>query len=165
MHSRLFKGLKLKDLNHGYYLPHHAVVKTSSLTTKTRVVFDGSCKSSTGVSLNDTLMIGLTIQDDIFSTFTRFRTFIYALTADIEQMYRQIQLCEDHRIFQKIFWRETPDELLKTYTLNTVTFGTSAAPYLAIRTLQQLAEDEQENYPKAAAIVKRDFYVDVSNRG
>ena len=65
-----------------------------------------------------------------------------------------------HKLFQKIFWRETPDEPLKVYTLNTVTFGTAAAPFLAIRTLHQLAEDEQENYPNAAAILKRDFYVD-----
>ena len=40
-----------KDIIHGYYLPHHEVVKTSSLTTKTRVFFGGSCKT-TSVSLN-----------------------------------------------------------------------------------------------------------------
>ena len=45
----------------GFYLPHHAVFKESSLTTKVRVVFDGSAKSSTGIPLNDTLMVGPTI--------------------------------------------------------------------------------------------------------
>ncbi|XP_055623754.1 uncharacterized protein LOC129767158 [Toxorhynchites rutilus septentrionalis] len=38
-----------------YYLPHHPVVKEASTTTKTRVVFDGSSKTSTGYSLNDAL--------------------------------------------------------------------------------------------------------------
>ncbi|XP_033218066.1 uncharacterized protein LOC117173536 [Belonocnema kinseyi] len=70
--------------NQGYYLPHHAVVKTCSLTTKTRVVFDDSAKTTTGISLNDSLMVGPIIQEDLFSIITRFRTFQYALTADIE---------------------------------------------------------------------------------
>ena len=43
-------------------------------------------------------MVGPTIQDDLFSTVTRFRTFIYALTADIEQMYRQIQVLDAQTI-------------------------------------------------------------------
>ena len=59
--------------NQGYFLPHHAVVKESSLTTKTRVVFDGSAKTSTGISLNETLMVGPTIQEDLFSIIARFR--------------------------------------------------------------------------------------------
>jgi hypothetical protein len=36
-----------------YYLPHHAVFKSSSSTTRIRVVFDVSCRSSNGLSLND----------------------------------------------------------------------------------------------------------------
>ncbi|XP_015436978.1 PREDICTED: uncharacterized protein LOC107192274, partial [Dufourea novaeangliae] len=57
----------------GFYLPHHAVIKPSSTTTKVRVVFDGSAKSSSGLSLNDTLLTGPTIQADIISLLIRFR--------------------------------------------------------------------------------------------
>ena len=45
-----------------FYLPHHAVVKSTSTTTKLRVVFDGSAKTSNNLSLNDTLMVGPTVQ-------------------------------------------------------------------------------------------------------
>jgi hypothetical protein len=44
-----------------YYLPHHSVFKETSSTTKTRVVFDGSTKTSNGVSLNDILQVGPTV--------------------------------------------------------------------------------------------------------
>ena len=144
----------------GYYLPHHAVVKSSSLTTKTRVVFDGSAKTSSGISLNETLLVGPTIQDDLFSIVLRFRSFVYALTADIQQMYRQVRVAQEDSKFQKIIWRFNPNESIKTYSLNTVTFGTACAPFLAIRTLHKLAEDECESHPTASQVLKRDFYVD-----
>ena len=44
-----------------YYLLMHTVQKTTSTTTKVHVVFDASARSSTGVSLNDQLLIGPTI--------------------------------------------------------------------------------------------------------
>ena len=147
-------------INYGYYLRHHAVVKRSSLTTKRRVVFDGSAKTSSGTSLSDSLMVGPTIQEDLFSIITLFRSFLYALTSDIEQMYRQVQMSSEDSHFQKILWCQDPDEPIKTYCLNTVTFGTACAPFLAICTLHQLAEDEGESFPTASAIVKRDFYAD-----
>ena len=42
------------------YVPHHCVFKEDSTTTKLRVVFDASVKTSTGFSLNDGLMVGPT---------------------------------------------------------------------------------------------------------
>jgi len=51
----------------GFYMPHHAVIKESSNTTKVRVVFDASAKTNNGISLNDNLMIGPTIRDKLFS--------------------------------------------------------------------------------------------------
>ncbi|GFV82250.1 integrase catalytic domain-containing protein [Trichonephila clavipes] len=41
-----------------YFLPHNGVINDSSSTTKLRVVFDGSFKSTKGNSLNDILLTG-----------------------------------------------------------------------------------------------------------
>lgn len=53
------------ESHESYYLPHQAVIKKYRLKTKVRVVFDASAKSTTGLSLNDTLMIGHNLQDGI----------------------------------------------------------------------------------------------------
>ncbi|XP_062713755.1 uncharacterized protein LOC134290605 [Aedes albopictus] len=57
-----------------YYLPHHAVTKEDSLSTKLRVVFYGSCPSTTGISLNQTLYVGPNINPDLLVVLSRFRT-------------------------------------------------------------------------------------------
>lgn len=56
-----------------FYLPHHAVIKTSSLTKKIWVIFDASAKSSSGLSLNSVLKCGLPVQEDVFGILSRFR--------------------------------------------------------------------------------------------
>ncbi|XP_070072144.1 uncharacterized protein [Drosophila takahashii] len=41
-----------------------------------------------------------------------------------------------------------------------LTYGTSCAPFLAVRVLEQLARDHQDEFPTASKIVLEDFYVD-----
>lgn len=47
-----------------YYLPHHPVIREKNETTKLRVVFNASEKTSSGFSLNDIQMVGPVIQDN-----------------------------------------------------------------------------------------------------
>lgn len=90
-HMEVSKGKR----DEGYYMPHHGIIRGSSITTKLRVVFDASAKTSTGVSLNETLMAGPQIQDNIATLLMRFRSHPIALTADVEKMYRQFWIHED----------------------------------------------------------------------
>ncbi|XP_018396856.1 PREDICTED: uncharacterized protein LOC108775073 [Cyphomyrmex costatus] len=145
-------------IDDGYYMPHHAVVKESSNTTKVRVVFDASAKTSTGISLNEVLMTGPLIQDKLLLHLIRFRVYRYVITANIEKMYLQILLHEDDRRYQRILWRK--DGEIKTFQFNTLTFGVSSSSFLAIRTLQKLANDEGHVHPRAAEILKAHLYVD-----
>lgn len=103
-----------------YFLPHHHVL---------RVVFDGSCKSESGKSLNDCQFTGPTIQNDLFGILLSFRKHTYIATADIKQMYRQIIVNKEQRQLQQIVWRNDPRDSLSTYEINTVTYGTTSAPY------------------------------------
>ncbi|XP_053678616.1 uncharacterized protein LOC128728991 [Anopheles nili] len=143
-----------------YYLPHHAVVKETSTTTKVRVVFDASCKTSSGFSLNDKLLVGPVIQDDLFTIIVRFRSHAIALSADVEKMYRQIRHDESDQRYLRIRYREDPAQPMQTYQLQTVTYGTASAPFLARRTLKQIAYDHRTLHPLAVNAVLNDFYVD-----
>jgi hypothetical protein len=142
------------------YLPHHFVLKEESTTTKFRVVFDGSAKTASGVSLNECLYVGPTIQDNLFSLLLRFRFHVVALTADIVKMYRQFRVQRKHQDLQRIVWRDSPELPIREFRLLTLTYGTGPAPFLATRCLKQLAGDEKEKYPEAAHVLSRDFYVD-----
>lgn len=61
-----------KPSSETFYLPKHAVRKEHSTTTKVRVVFDASAKSSNGISLNDTFLIGPTIHPPLIDVLLRF---------------------------------------------------------------------------------------------
>ncbi|XP_041451687.1 uncharacterized protein LOC121405147 [Drosophila obscura] len=49
---------------------------------------------------------------------------------------------------------------VQVYTLDTVTYGTRAASFLAVRAMHQLAIDEGNPYPLGSAALQQEFYVD-----
>lgn len=144
----------------GCYLPHHCVLKPDSVSTKLRVVWDGSAKGPKGLSLNDTLLPGPKLQKDISSLLLVFRLYPVVFIADIKQMFRQVLVTPSHRNFQKILWRFSTNEPIAEYQLNTVTFGLSSSPYLAMRSLNELADRESDRYPNASRLVKSQVYID-----
>lgn len=154
-------GIYPRDLvENGFFLPHHGILKESSSTTKLRVVFDGSCKRAAKTSLNEELAAGPALQNDLPTIINRWRRFKIGFRADLEKMFRQILVAQEQRKFQQILWRNFGSEEIIIYELSTVTYGTTPAPFLTIRVLQQLAFDEKEKYPLACGVLSSDTYVD-----
>lgn len=137
-----------------FYLPMHPVRKEHSTTTKISAVFAASAKSSTGMSLNDTLLVGPTVHPLLIDVLLRFRFHHVALTTDISKMYRTIELtlpdCDLHRFV----WRKTPDEPLRDYRMTRVMFGVSASSFAANMCVKQNGLDFTLEYPLAAKAVK-----------
>ncbi|KAF2892019.1 hypothetical protein ILUMI_14154, partial [Ignelater luminosus] len=71
-------------------------------------------------------------------------------------MYQMVWVHPEHRRYQRILWRETTNDEICTYELNTVTYCTTSAPYLAIRCLIQTALDNQDYYPLESQVIKED---------
>ncbi|UYV65534.1 hypothetical protein LAZ67_3004614 [Cordylochernes scorpioides] len=144
-----------------YYLPHHSVIKEKSCTTKLRVVFDASVKTDSGLSLNDALIPGPKIQQDLFHIILRFRIHPVAINADIAKMYRQIRRSQEDSEFKRIVWRNDPQDKIKDYRLETGhLWGLFVHHFWPLRIIKQLALDEQSKFPKASKIALTDFYVD-----
>ncbi|XP_058826837.1 uncharacterized protein LOC131686859 [Topomyia yanbarensis] len=142
------------------YLPHHSVFKESSSTTKVRVVFDGSTKTSTNRSLNDALLTGPVIQDELLDIMLRFRKHAIAVVADVEKMYRQIRIHPEDASCQRILWRFEPSEPIQIFELLTITYGLSPSSFMATRVLKQLALDGASGHEAASLAVAEDFYMD-----
>ena len=75
-------------------------------------------------------------------------------------MYREVELAPADRDLHRYIWRHIPEEPIQDYRMTRVTFGVSASPYLAIRTLHQTASDHGAAHPSAADHIRSSFYVD-----
>ncbi|XP_055522845.1 uncharacterized protein LOC129717024 [Wyeomyia smithii] len=142
------------------YLPHHCVLKETSLNTKRRVVFDASSKTASSKSLNDVLMTGPVLQDSLVNILLRFRTPAIALTGDVRQMYRMVKVAAADCNYQRILWRWNEKDPVDEYTLNTVIYGTKSASYLATKCVRQLLSNLAESDPDTFQKASMGIYVD-----
>ncbi|XP_029172993.1 uncharacterized protein LOC114941956 [Nylanderia fulva] len=125
------------------YIPHHPVIREDSCTTKLRVVFNASCKTRNGTSLNDHLLIGPKLQQDLPAVLLRWRAWRLVYTADIARCFDKYAYIRGTSI-----------------TKESLTYGLASAPYLSMRVLRQLALDEGAKFPAAVPIVNDSIYVD-----
>ena len=134
--------------------------KESSTTSKVRAVFDASAKCSTGVSLNDTLLVGPTVHSSLVDVLIRFRLHRVALTTDVSRMYRAVLLVPSDRDLHRFVWRSDPSHTLKDYRMTRLTFGVNASSFVANMSVKQNARDHALEFPLAAKVVDDSFYVD-----
>ena len=159
-HSERVPGAELgKPATEVYYLPMHGVVKDSSTTTKLRVVFDASARSSSGVSLNDQLLPGPNLYPHLSNTVMHFRQHRFGMTGDISMMFREIGLDKTERDYHR-YLVSSQESKLEDWRKTRLTFGVTSSPFLATQVLHQVASDHEKEFPNAAAIIRAHFYVD-----
>ena len=143
-----------------YYLPMHGVQKESSSTTRLRIVFDASAKTSSGHSLNDQLLTGPSLYPKLTSVITQFRQHRIAASADISKMFTEILLHPNERDFHRFLRYSPSSHQIETCRMKRLTFGVSSSPFLATKVLRQAAADHKEEFPEAAEVIINSFYVD-----
>ena len=139
-------------------LRHHCVHKEDSTTTKLRVVFDGSAKSTSGNSLNSSLMIALTVQDNIFSILIRFRFNKIALSADIAKMNRQVSLDKAGKDFHRMLWRDSATKPIQQYRMTRCTYAIASSVFHCTRAVREIGDSCADK--ELGHSIKTDFYVD-----
>lgn len=87
-------------------MPHQAVVRSESETTKLGVVFDASSHEPGVTSLNEHLEKGPKMNADLVKILIRFRLHPIAVTADIEKAFLQISVRPEDRDALRFLWFE-----------------------------------------------------------
>lgn len=107
-HAELVPVADLQKSSKVFYMAMHVISKEHSTTTKIRAVFDASSKTSKGVSLNDTFLVGHIVHSPQIDVLLRFRLNRIALTTDVSKMYRAVELAESDKDLPHFVWRSNP---------------------------------------------------------
>ncbi|GFT12848.1 DUF1758 domain-containing protein [Trichonephila clavipes] len=100
----------------GFYLPHHAVIRSDKTTSHIRIVFDGSAHEDGQSSLNQSLYTGPNLHPNILELLLCFRKSPVAFTADVKSAFLQIELDFRDRDFTRFFWTDNLNN--EPYVLN-----------------------------------------------
>ena len=154
------------DLNPGvlvHYLPHHGVFKPGHQTTKLRVVYDASAKTSpNSSSLNECLLPGPNLLPDLCGILLRFRMSPIAVISDIEKAFLQVGLHPDDRDVTRFLWlkdisKPPSADNLQIFRFTRIPFGVVSSPFLLTATIRHHLTNEQPGEVEALA---QNTYVD-----
>ena len=144
----------------GWYIPHHGVYHPRN--KKFRVVLDCSAEKD-GISLNSVLLQGPDFTNSLLGILLNFRKGKIPVMADIEKMYYQVLIPEEHRKFLRFFWWEGDDMNMEPteYEMCVHPFGAISSKSCVTFALHQTAFDNEHNFGQdAMETLLKEFYID-----
>ena len=144
-----------------WYIPHHGVYHKKK-SGKIRVVFDCSALYH-GFSLNQQLLQGPDLTNNLTGVLCRFRMERIAFMCDIKAMFHQVKVDGIHRDYLRFLWwdDENFDSDPVEYRMTVQLFGATSSPGCANFALKTTANQYESVCGKEAAdFVRKDFYVD-----
>lgn len=143
-----------------WYIPHHGIYHPQK-PDKLRIVFDCSAKYC-GTSLNEHLLPGPDMINNLTGILIRFRQHPIALLCDIEKMFNQFHVQEEDRNYLRFLWWKDGDTTTQPqeYRMKVHLFGAVSSPGCANYGLKYLAKEHSHSHPVGAQFVTKDFYVD-----
>ena len=144
-----------------WYIPHHGVYHKKK-PGKIRVVFDCSALYH-GFSLNQQLLQGPDLTNNLTGVLCRFRMERIAFMCDIKAMFHQVKVDSSHPDYLRFLWwdDENFDSDPVEYRMTVHLFGATSSPGCANFALKTTANQYESVCGKEAAdFVRKDFYVD-----
>ena len=119
-----------------WFLPHHGIYHKQKKSI--RVVFDCSSKYK-GISLNDKLLKGPHLTNNLVGVLLRFRNGEIAFTSDIQTIFYSIKVLKEDTIFLRFYWYKNDGINSKPvqFRLNVHVFGGKSSPSCANFALQR----------------------------
>ena len=144
-----------------HYIPHHGV-KRQSVMTPIRIVFNCSCRrNKTLPSLNDCLESTPPEINDLSSILMNFRRHKFAVCADIEKAFLQVQLEERDYDMTRFLWLTNindPNSDLTTYRFKSVLFGATFSPFILNATMSKHLSENKHMW--VSEVLEKDLYID-----
>ncbi len=136
-----------RQLDQAWYLPHFPILRPDKSTTKVRIVFDASVGSQ-GLSLNDTILQGPRLQNDLVKVLIRFRQHPVVIICDISEMYLQVLLEQGDRSFHRLLWQNMNNRTSPVvYEFTRSVFRVNCSLFLAQYVSQRHAKDHMQEFP------------------
>ena len=143
-----------------YHMPHFPVFRGEEEGRKIRPVMDMAAKYK-GNCLNDHMLTGPNMMQDLPKVLLRFRLHSVALTGDIHEMFLQIQLRKEDRPFHRLFTRDAQGQKVELESLTHV-FGNPGSPGVAMWGTRKNAEKFQTRHPRAVEMILHSTIMDDS---
>ena len=143
-----------------WYISHLVAPNSHSVSTPVRLVWNSSQRFN-GLSLNDLLMKGPDVLNQIRGVLLRFRSGRFAALGDIRKMYNSVWLEDREKHLHRFLWRDSEEEEIGEYAITRVNMGDKPAGCIA-----QLAMRETANLPmfshqsEERRVLQEDSYVD-----
>ena len=153
---------KSRCQNNEYYMLHKAVVRKAAQTTKVRIVYDASAKSSSkNVSLNECLETGPLLQNLIWDILTKSRFRPILLCGDIEKAFLQIHIRESERDVLRFHWvNSLESKNIEILRFTRLVFGLTQSPFILQGSLKKHFENYRGSFKGLIKIIEDDMYVD-----
>ena len=126
------------------------------------LVFDCSAEFQ-GHSLNRHLLQGPDLTNTLIGVLCRFRQEPVAFACDIEGMFHQVHVSEEHRDLLRFLWWDQGDTTKEPtkYRMTVHLFGVTSSPDCANLALRTAADDGKDDLGvEAASFIKENFYID-----
>ena len=145
-----------------YYIPWQVVWNANSVSTPCRPVFNASCPTDSGYSLNDLLPKGRNNLNKLVQIFLRWLIYACAFHTDIQKMYNTIRLNVKHWCYQLFLFNEELKVSVKpqAHVIKTLIYGVRTSGNQAERAVRKTADLCKDDYPRPNEIIQRDTYVD-----
>ena len=129
-----------------WYIPHHGVYHPRK-PNKIRVVFDCSSQWK-GVSLNNMLLQGPDLTNQLVGVLTRFRQDYVVIVGDIEKMFYQVRVEKKYQDFLRFLWWPDGDfdKQLVECRMTVHLFGAISSPSVSNFALRRTAADNASKY-------------------
>jgi hypothetical protein len=124
-------------------------------------VYDASARESEkSPSLNDCLLTGHSLHNQLWSVLVRKRFHPVAVAGDVQKAFLQVRVCESERDSLRFHWiKDLHSTEIEVLRFTRVVFGLTSSPFLLNRVIAHHLELIESCYPETVAEIRKSLYV------